>query len=186
MKKLLSLLLCALMLLSLANAESVVQPESAAERASASNLIASVKTTLKKKMATRSGPGTRFTSTGTYPKSTEVTAIEKYDVNGTYWVLVEFKHKDARYRAYTGLKRLKASSSEIPNAKYTSKKAKIDTETTISYGPGTNYAAYKKKLAVGTEIKVVGAESGYAHVDVKYRGKIRRGYIPEGTFSYIP
>ncbi len=183
MKKLCALLLCAVLLCSFIYVEAEIMQPIASEKLG-SALIASVKTTLKKKMATRSGPGTKYTSTGTFPKSTEVSAIEKYEVNGTYWVLVDFKHKDAHYRAYTGLKRLNISGKSINTAKYSSKKGTTLVDAKISYGPGSNYASYKKSIPAGTEVKVVAVVGDYLHVDVKHGGKIRRGYVKADTVSY--
>lgn len=148
------------------------------------NLSAAVSVTLKQKMATRSGPGTKFTSTGTFPKKTEIKALEKIQSGSTVWVLVEFKYKNSYYRAYTGLKRISGNKKNIPQASYSKLNAELTKESICYYGPGTGYAIHKDKLSVGTKVTVLGTENGYAHIDVSVGKKILRTYVPEANIKY--
>lgn len=187
MKKIFSILLVFVLLLGVgytigAQANTATQNKIVAAKTKKTNKKQN--TMLKMKLATRSGPGTKFTSTGTFPKATSVKAIEKYKHNGTVWVLVEFKYKKELYRAYTGEKRFRISTSKVPTTQYLNKKAVINTQTDVFYGPGSNYKKYKNPIIANTEITVVGVENGFAHIDYSVDKSIRRAYIPESNVIY--
>lgn len=159
MKKKISALLLVLLLLL---------PELAAAGTSA---------TLNQKMATRSGPSTKYTEElGTLPITTNITVIAQVETVGTVWYQVEFKMNGKLYRAYTGKKRVNAYGS-IPweSDLYTE-------DVTVAYaksyyGPGTQYAQRKQAVARGAQVRVFQVEGEWALCDYQEDGKWARGYI---------
>ena len=74
--------------------------------------LAAVPGTLNQQMATRSGPGTKYTEElGTLPSSTDITVTAQVETAGTIWYQVEFRESGRLYRAYTGKKRVNAYGS---------------------------------------------------------------------------
>ncbi len=157
-KRIISLLLVLLILL----------PEAAMAATSAS---------LNQKMATRSGPGTKYTEElGTLPSSTNISVISQVETNGTVWYQVEFRNNGKLYRAYTGKKRVDAYGPvSWENDTYS------DDETNASvksyYGPGEAYAERKKSVGRGTKVRVYQVEGDWALCDYQESGHWARGYI---------
>lgn len=139
--------------------------------------MAGVSAKLNQKMATRSGPGTKYTEElGTMPITTDITVIAQVETGGTVWYQVEFRYNSMLYRAYTGKKRVNAYGT-IPwqENDYTS-------DTTISsvkpyYGPGEGYAQRSKGVSSGTSVRVYGVEGDWAMCDYKEGKRWVRAYI---------
>lgn len=133
---------------------------------------------LNQRMATRSGPGTKYTEElGTFPQSTQITVIEQVTNSETTWVLVEFRSNGSLYRAYTGLKRVDAYGS-IP---YGSTTWYTDTVTSYGrayYGPGYQYAARGTQVYQGQTVYVYETENGWALCEYTENGRNVRGYVP--------
>ena len=133
---------------------------------------------LVQKMATRSGPGTKYTEElGTYPDNTAITAITQAVTNGMGWVQVEFSYSGRLYRAYTPLSRVQLQG-EVP---YESAQMTDDvtlSASTVYYGPGTNYTARYRQIAQGTQVKVVLTEGTWALCEYLENGQWTRGYLP--------
>ena len=126
---------------------------------------------LKQVMATRSGPGTWYTEElGTLPASTAITAIEKITTSETTWVLVEFRYNGQLYRAYTGLSRMEVYG-DLPLANVSGYGDTVQTETSAYYGPGTEYATRRTRVAVGTNVTVYDQEGQWALCEYKENGK---------------
>lgn len=140
--------------------------------------LAGTKGYLNQKMATRSGPGTKYTEElGTRPIDTDITVIAQAETNGTVWYQVEFTMNQKLYRCYTGKKRVNASG----NIPWESPDYTEDTLTAGAdayYGPGTNYAKRKQSVYKGTTVRVFGVEGDWALCEYKEGSKWCRGYIP--------
>lgn len=137
-----------------------------------------VSASLNQRMATRSGPGTKYTEElGTFPQSTQITVIEQVTNNETTWVLVEFRSNGSLYRAYTGLKRVNVSGY-IP---YGSTTWYTDTVTYVGrayYGPGYQYAARSVQVYQGQTVYVYETENGWALCEYTENGRNVRAYLP--------
>lgn len=119
---------------------------------------------LNQKMATRTGPGTIYTEDlGTHSRDTRIVVFQQEMGGSVPWGLVEFEYKGGLYRAYTGMKRIDASS--IPPWADGPKTATIAEHTTLWYGPGTKYVPMKHTLPIGTSVEVYGNEQGFALID---------------------
>ena len=149
---------------------------------------------LNQRMATRSGPGTKYTEElGTFPQSTQITVIEQVANSETTWVLVEFRSGGSLYRAYTGLKRVNAAGS-IP---WGSTAWYADTVTGAGaayYGPGYQYARRAAAVYAGQTVYVYETEGQWALCEYTENGKNVRAYLPvtalqstaPGQSSYQP
>lgn len=140
-------------------------------------VLAGTSARLNQKMATRSGPGTKYTEElGTLAQSTSIEVISQVETNGTVWYQVEFAQNGKLYRCYTGKKRVNAVGS-VPweNTVYTE-------DTTITgakayYGPGSNYAKRKRDVYKDSAVQVVCVEGEWAQCEYKEKGKWVRSYI---------
>ena len=143
---------------------------------------ASVKATLTTRMATRSGPSTKYTELGSYfSRGTKITAVSRaYDSrNGIWWIQVEFKYRNAYRRAYTGRKRMVVVSNQLPEEKLIGTATFID-RTTPRYGPGDQYEEYKHSYAAGTHGEVYFMENGWVQMTYKSAsGQLKRFWVPE-------
>ena len=120
---------------------------------------------LNQQMATRSGPGTKYTEElGTLPQDTQIVLIEKVTTHGTPWGMVEFWRNGKLYRAYTGMKRIEAaySAPEGSEEYYT---VALSQAQTAYYGPGSQYATRKNAVGKGTKVRVLKEENGFFLVD---------------------
>ena len=140
--------------------------------------MAGVPASLNQKMATRSGPGTKYTEElGTIPMDTQIEVINCVTTNGTPWCLVEFRYNGKMMRCYTGLKRINAYG-DLPEGSVDFVKDKVTQGTKAYYGPGTNYAERKGSISKGEEMRVFEVEGDWALVEYKHGGSWERGYIP--------
>ncbi len=130
--------------------------------------------TLNQKMATRTGPGTRYDEPGTFFngkwKGQRVRVISKVNT-GVWWLQVEFTYNGQLMRAYTGLKRV--DSVNLNN---------VPTESVIGtcylnrsaegyYGPGSNYRAMNYPVPANTACDVIMVENNYVLVEFPYHSK---------------
>ena len=129
-------------------------------------------------MATRSGPGTKYTEElGTLPQNTPITLIEYVTTGGTPWGLVEFYKGGQKYRAYTGMKRITASGP-VPQGTLDYFDAALTLTTDVYYGPGYDYARRGKAVFAGTPLRVYGFENGFALCDYQSGSQWVRAYFP--------
>lgn len=139
--------------------------------------MADASATLNQKMATRSGPGTKYTEElGTLPITTDITVIAQVETSGTVWYLVEFRQNSKLYRAYTGKKRVNARG-EIPWLENSYTKDITVAGVTPYYGPDESYAQRSKGLSKGTTVRVYSVEGDWAMCDYQENGKWVRAYI---------
>ena len=133
---------------------------------------------LNQRMATRSGPGTKYTEElGTLPQNTDIKLIETVTTNGTPWGMVEFYRNGMKYRAYTGMKRIDAYG---PVAQGTLEyyETILSQATVVYYGPGYDYAQRMGKVPAGTLLRVYDTENGFTLCDYESDGKWVRAYFP--------
>ncbi|MBE5771877.1 MAG: SH3 domain-containing protein [Clostridiales bacterium] len=139
--------------------------------------FAGVEAYLNQQMATRSGPGTKYTEElGTLPSNTEITVTAQVETAGTVWYQVEFYKNGRWYRAYTGKKRVNAYGN-IPWESVNYSSDITIASTTAYYGPGSNYAARKMEVSRNTEVRVFGVEGEWALCEYRENNKWARGYI---------
>ncbi len=142
---------------------------------------APIETKLLMRMATRSGPSTRYEELGSYFKEdSPVTAISLfYDDGGVPWVQVEFTYQNRLRRAYTGLKRVDVDEALLPQEELLST-ATLLREVTPRFGPGTNYAARNLSLPAGLTGSVYAYENSWAQFEYFDEAKqlYRRVWIP--------
>ncbi len=144
--------------------------------------------TANQKLATRTGPSTKYDEGGTFLYAgAQVTAKYKAwdDYNEIWWVQVDFFSGGSRYRLFTGLKRLDMDISAISEEQVTG-------YGTVSYdapgrlGPGTQYRACGLGVPSGTPVTLYGTENGYVQVefsDSRISRPLRRCWIPASALS---
>lgn len=134
---------------------------------------------LNQRMATRLGPGTRYSEElGTFPKTTEIVVIEQATGSGVPWGLVDFWSRGKHYRAYTGMKRINTSAQVPWGQEGGFHTATLVLTTDVYYGPGYDYATHKQALFAGTQVRCFDEENGFYICDFM-RGELWiRGYVP--------
>lgn len=165
----LALLLCAPLALADNGYEGTLEP---------------IEATLNQKMALRSGPGTKYTELGTYPKDTPITLYEQ-EIGGTVsWGQLEFHGNGGLIRAYTGMKRIDASQ-EAPWANTVTRDAVLTSDVTPRRGPGENYAPCGQSLGRGARLTLYHEENGYVTADFTFPGdeQLTRAWIPADCVS---
>lgn len=142
------------------------------------------------RLATRSGPSTDFTGTGTYQVKDQDVPIFSvaYDVNGVAWVQCEVSYGGALRRVYTGLKRFDATTVDLSQVRAESqdtqaRKAQLPGKATLRYGPGTEYGVYREDVA-SQPVLVMYVENGWAQIQSTKAETPWRAWIAESSLSY--
>ncbi len=143
---------------------------------------------LTKRMATRSGPGTQYTELGSYFKAgMSVTALSAaYDErNGIWWIQTEFTYSGEKRRAYTGLKRLDMTVSQVPVEFIVETDAVLNRSVYGYYGPGYGYTMYNRKIPAGTTGTVWQTEGDYSQLEFYDAdlGQTRRVWVPSNALE---
>lgn len=153
--------------------------------------IGGVVATLAKRVATRSGPGTRFDEPGSFfSAGDEVKVFSKVydDYNNVYWYQIEFQYKNEWYRAYTSESYLNIDGDLIPDepAIYDP----LDTQralkkTYVYFGPGEHYKMFTASVIhPGNKCDIYAIEDGWAQIEYTDYGSPedpqpqRRGWVP--------
>jgi len=126
-----------------------------------------INTTLTMRLATRSGPSTKYTGLGSYFQAgSPVRVLTKaFDYsNGIWWVQVEFTYQGTLRRAYTGLKRVNVDIDRVPEETQLGS-ATVTKAATAYYGPGTAYTRYKNAVPAWTTGTVWNRENGYVQFE---------------------
>ena len=134
------------------------------------------------KLATRSGPGLQFDEPGSFFQDNwdivTVQVLGKYWNNDIWWVLVDFDTGHAKYRVWTGLKRVNVDIDTVPEVFPTGQGIVYPTET--RRGPGGNYAKGTPITQI-QDVVAFGWENGY--VEIEYLNpednKVYRCWVPE-------
>ena len=146
--------------------------------------VSGVRAKLKKKLVTRSGPGTLYDEVGAFFagnwRETTVTVLGKDQdsSDGSWWVYIEFKSGNKKYRAWTEQSRVDVKIASIQQV-YSMGQGTMSA-TPAYYGPGTDYAV-AKKVPRWQDVVVYGAENGYLEVEYydENTGLIRRCWVAE-------
>ena len=143
---------------------------------------------LKERMATRSGPGTRYDELGSYFEAgTWVRALSAaYDeVNEVWWIQTEFTYRGEKRRAYTGLKRLDMLVTQVPIEFLQQAGVRLKRSVYGYYGPGYGYAMHGDKIPAGTVGDIWMTEGAYALIEFydSQKGTLRRIWVPESSLE---
>ena len=146
---------------------------------------------LNKRVATRSGPGTRFDEPGSFfSAGDEVKVFSKVfdSYNNVYWYQIEFQYKNEWYRAYTSESYLDVDPSLVPNEPDINDP--LDTQkalkkTYVRFGPGESYKTFTASVIhPGNICDIYAIEDGWAQIEYTDYGSNkdpqpkRRGWVP--------
>ena len=137
------------------------------------------------RLSTRSGPSTRYDEPGSFFndnwQNVTVQVLGKAWGNGIWWVLVDFDYGYARFRVWTGLKRVDIDIDSVPEITAIGQGIIEPTET--RRGPGVNYAK-GPDVTVRKNVTVFGWENGYAEVEYydPYTEMYYRFWVPQERF----
>lgn len=137
---------------------------------------------IEKRIATRTGPGTKYTEPGSFLyKGAEVTVHTKVwdSRNEIYWVQVEFTSAGERYRAYTGDWRLDVDLNYVPYEI-------VEADSWLNYdtfgyaGPGYDYHYYGGIQLYGYgSCRVIEVENNFALVETSASSHgLTRAWVP--------
>ncbi len=150
--------------------------------------LASLDVTTRDRLSTRTGPGTKYDEPGTFLYAgAVVTAVSKSwdSYNEIWWVQVDFHADSARYRVYTGLKRLNVGAGSLTEDRNLGSAAVVSASEAY-YGPGPAYKRCPLNVRAGTRVTVWGAENGYSMVefsDERVSNPLRRCWIPTSSLE---
>ena len=140
-----------------------------------------------RKLATRTGPSTKYDEPGTFSVKKSVTAMSKaYDtVNEIWWIQVQFVYSGKRYFAYTGLKRFDGLDiNQLPEEQVIGS-CYFSTAAEAFYAPSDDAARMKRDIPAGTYCSIIaqvqGTDSDYIQVDFydPGLGQMRRAWVKE-------
>ena len=129
---------------------------------------------LNQKMATRTGPSTKYDEPGTFFsgkwKNQRVRVISKVNT-GVWWLQVEFTYNGQLMRAYTGLKRVdNVNLNSVPTESVIGT-CRLSSAVKGYYGPGTQYKAMSYSVPANRNLDVIMEENGYVLVEFPYNKK---------------
>lgn len=141
---------------------------------------APIEAAANQKLATRSGPGTDYTGTLTYPQTTEISAYYITPGSGVDWICIGFRYKGEDYLLYTGEKRVDANGTVPENREETGFEAYITQDLTPYYGPGYNYAYAEHTVPAGSVVTgIYRAQDGWLMFDYQVPGgRLQRAWAP--------
>ncbi|MBR5560477.1 MAG: hypothetical protein IKU73_03605 [Clostridia bacterium] len=138
--------------------------------------------TLNQRMATRTGPGTKYSEPGTFYSAGDIVKLISYttDASGVKWVQAEIDVHGKLMRVYTGLKRFNGVDlSSLCREERMNITATLDSNITPTYGPGWQYAEYDFTLRKGSQVLVLDYENGYDMCEFYVNGKFYRAWLPD-------
>lgn len=177
MKKMSVLLLIALLLIP-ACAAAYTNPKTGRQVYYTEPVYAS----LNQEMMTRTGPGTQYSSPGTFLRKGDRAKLISvyYDHNSVGWVQAEFSINGRPVRLYTGLKRFDGMRNH--NLYYDDVRCEgsfLRSSCTPLLGPGYEYLSLNMTLRSGSEVYIVGCEGNFYQCDFYGPdGNLHRGWFP--------
>lgn len=147
-----------------------------------------VKATLLEPIATRTGPGTKYSEPGTFLKAGDTVYVRTKVWDGTnriWWVQVEFEYRGDMIRAYTGAKRLSVNLNLVPEEDG-QHSCIVEQDADAFAGPYyMDFMPWSDTIYAGTEATLIEVEDGYAHIDCwnSWRGSWWRGWVPLDTLN---
>lgn len=151
--------------------------------------FAGVQVLTKERLATRSGPGTNYTGSGSYFQAgTWVKALSAaYDsTNEIWWVQVELTYSGELRRVYTGVKRLQMMADQVPIEE--EQGGAVVTRSVYGYwGPGYGYSMYGDRIPAGTTGTIWQREGSYAQFEYfdEAQQAYRRVWVPENALDEV-
>ena len=140
--------------------------------------------TLNQKMATRTGPSTKYDEPGTFFngkwQGQRVRVISKVNT-GVWWLQVEFSYNGQLMRAYTGLKRVNGVDLNSVPTESVIGTCRLSSSATGYYGPGTQYRKMSYSVPANTTCDVIMTENNWLLVEFPYYKKNyqkSRAWIP--------
>ena len=149
--------------------------------------FANIAATPNQKLATRTGPATRYDEPGTYAQDTQVRAMSKaYDsVNGIWWIQFQMRYRGQVYCLYTGLKRFNGLDINwLPTEKVIGR-CWLSMSAEAYYAPCEDAARNSWDVPASTQCDiyavVTGSSSDYIQVEFydSVHGTWRRAWIKE-------
>lgn len=137
---------------------------------------------LKQKIATRTGPGTKYTEPGTFLTGGDYVTVhtKSWDSrNQIWWVQVEFSYRGSSYRAYTGAWRMDVDLSRVPQERSLGT-VRVTSDADVFAGPGWGYVMWNDTVYRGTVATLYEVENGYGHIECwnSAQGKYWRVWAP--------
>ena len=134
------------------------------------------------RIATRSGPGTKYTEPGTFLSRGDSVIVHTkvWDSrNEIYWVQVEFTYRGEGYRVYTGSWRLDVDLNRVPY-EIVEGYSWLNRNTNGYAGPGYGYHQYGNiTLYRGSDCTVVEVENNFALIETSGSSKgTTRAWVP--------
>ena len=127
----------------------------------------SVQARLNRKIATRTGPGTKYFEPGTFLGPGDYVTVHTKvwdDVNEIWWVQVEFTEYGDTYRAYTGSHRMDVNLSRVPEESPLAT-ITVTQDADVFAGPGWDYVMWNDTVYRGTTATLLEVENGYGHIE---------------------
>lgn len=162
---------------------------------------ADVWATLNQPIATRTGPGTKYTEPGGFlSRGDRVIVRSKVwdSVNEIWWVQVEFEapyyysaNRD-KIRTYTGAWRMNVNLSKVPE-EYPLRSCYLVKDADAFAGPWYDgFLAWSDTIYAGTSATLLEVENGFAHIECwnSWAGSMWRGWVKldtlncAGSYSY--
>lgn len=122
---------------------------------------------LKQRIATRSGPGTKYFEPGSFLGQGHVVTVHTkvWDAgNEIWWVQVEFSAYGDLYRAYTGAWRMNVDLSRVPQERSLGT-VRVTDDADVFAGPGWDYVMWNDTVYRGTVATLLEVEGGYGHIE---------------------
>lgn len=139
------------------------------------------------KLATRSGPSTKYDEPGTFFgknwQEQTVKVLGKHWDGSIWWVLVDFSNGGkASYRVWTGLKRVDVDINKVKEINPKGQGTVSSTSETYR-GPGGKYAKANITIKGWKDVEAFGREKGYVEIEFKQGSKWYRLWVPESVTS---
>lgn len=122
---------------------------------------------LNQRIATRTGPSTRYYEPGSFLRSGDRVIVHSKvwdDRNEIWWVQVEFSSGNERYRAYTGAWRMDVDLYDVPEEKAL-RTCEVWEDADVFAGPGWEYVMWNDTVYAGTTGTLYEAENGYGLIE---------------------
>ena len=139
-------------------------------------------TLTENKMATRSGPSTKYYETGSYfGRGTSVKLYSRvYDsVNEIWWVQAEANENGRLRRVYTGSWRFANLNVYSLSEEYCIASGRMNGSCTLRYGPGNEYDTYDTAIGSGASFSAYAYENGWVQIECTINGVRYRGWVPQ-------
>lgn len=133
------------------------------------------------KLATRSGPNTKYTEPGGFRKDI-VDVYYQTSGNGVQWGCIEFEEDGLMYRLYTGMKRID-TYVDVPQDEESYVWAYISGTHIPHHGPGYHYASTGVTVPAETPVRAYYQQYGWLMFEYDLPdGDVLRAWAPAGTW----